>query len=92
MKIVIRFYENDSSISPYKIYKKQGTFPGDFLRFKPKTPPPYLEIANISNIKQDNPYNNQALFMNMYQIYLLLLSSFYIKIMVTLKYQIMKRE
>ena len=22
-----------------------------------KTPPPYLEIADISNIKQDNPYN-----------------------------------
>ena len=46
----------------YNISKNQGTFPGDFERFKPKNPPQYLEIANISNIKQDNPYNNQALF------------------------------
>ena len=83
---------NDNSISLYNIYKNQGTFPGDFLRFKPKTPPPYLEIADISNIKQDNPYNKQASFLDMYQIYVSLLSSLYIKIMFTLKYQIMKRE
>ena len=57
-----------------------------------KTPPPYLEIADISNIKQDNPYNKQASFLNMYQIYVSLLSSLYIKIMFTLKYQIMKHE
>ena len=83
---------HDSSISLYNIYKNQGTFPGDFLRLKPKTPPRYLEIADISNIKQDNPYNKHASFLNMYQIYVSLLSSLYIKIMFTLKYQIMKRE
>ena len=83
---------NDSSISLYNIYKNQGTFPGDFLRFKPKTLLPYLEIADISNIKQGNPYNKQASFLNMYQIYVSLLSSLYIKIMFTLKYEIMKRE
>ena len=83
---------NDSSISLYNIYKNQGTFPGDFLRFNPKTPSPYLEIADISNIKQDNPYNKQALYLNMFQIYVSLLSSLYIKIIFTLKYQIMKRE
>ena len=83
---------NDSSISLFNIHKNQGTFPGDFYRFKPKTPPPYLEIADILNIKQDNPYNKQASFLNMYQIYVSLLSSLYIKIMFTLKYQIMKRE
>ena len=55
-------------------------------------PHPYLEIADISNIKQDNPYNKQASFLNMYQIYVSLSSSLYIKIMFTLKYQIMKRE
>ena len=48
-------------------------------------PPPYLEIADISNIKQDNPYKKQASFLNMYQIYVSLLSSPYIKIMFTLK-------
>ena len=62
------------------------------MRFKPKNPPPYLEIADISNIKQDNPYNKQASFLNVYQIYVSLLSSLYIKIMFTLKYQIMKLE
>ena len=90
-KIFLTFYMNDSSISLYNIYKNQGTFPDDFLRFKPKPPPPYLEIADISNIKQDNPFNKQASFLNMYQIYVSLLSSLYIKIMFTLKYQIMKR-
>ena len=49
-------------ISTYNIYKNQGTFPNDFERFKPKTPPPYLEIADISNIKQDNLFNNQTLY------------------------------
>ena len=83
---------NDSSISLYNTYKNQGTFPGDFVRFKPKTPPPYLEISDISNIKQDNPYNKQASFLNMYQIYVSLLSSLYNKILFTLRYQIMKRE
>ena len=53
----------------YNTYKNQGTFPSDFLRFKPRNPPQYLEIADTSNIKQDNPYNNQALFLNMNQIY-----------------------
>ena len=91
-KIFFTFYLNDSSISLYNIYEIQGTFPGDFKRFKPKTPSPYLEIADISNIQQDNPYNKQASFLNMYQIYLSLLSSLYIKIIFTLKYQIMKRE
>ena len=67
-------------------------FQAIFLRFKPKNPPPYLEIADISDIKQDNPYNKQASFLNIYQIYVSLLSSLYIKIMFTLKYQIMKRE
>ena len=28
--IFLKFYKNDSSISPYNIYKNQGTFPGDF--------------------------------------------------------------
>ena len=56
---------------PITYIKNQGTFPGDFERFKPKKPPPYLEIVDISNIKQDNPYNNQALFQIMHQIYLL---------------------
>ena len=32
------------------MYRNQGTFPGDFLRFMPKPPSPYLEIAHISNI------------------------------------------
>ena len=75
---------NDSSISLCNIYNNQGTFPGDFKRFKPKNPPPYLEIADISNIKQGNPYNKQASFLNMYQIYVSLLSSLYIKIMFNL--------
>ena len=35
---------------------------------------------------------NKAPFLNMYQIYVSLLPSLYIKIMFTLKYQIMKRE
>ena len=39
------------------------------LKIQAKNPTPYLEIADISNIKQDNPCNNQALFLNMYQIY-----------------------
>ena len=47
--------------------------------------PPYIEIADISNIKQDNPYNKQASFLYMYQIYVSLLSSPYIEIMFTLK-------
>ena len=41
----------------------------------PPPPPPYLEIADISNIKQDIPYNKHASFLNMYQIYVSLLSS-----------------
>ena len=57
-----------------------------------KSYPPYLEIADIVNIKQGNPYNNQALFLFMHQTYLLLMSSLYIKIMFTLEYQIMTRE
>ena len=57
-----------------------------------KPHPPYLELADISNIKQGNQYNKHASFLNMYQIYVSLLSSLYIKIMFTLRYQIMKRE
>ena len=63
-----------------------------FLKIQAKNHTPYIEIADISNIKHDNPYNKQVSFLNMYQIYVSLLSSLYIKIMFTLKYQIMKRE
>ena len=54
------------------------------LKDSSQTPTPYLEIADTSNIKQDNPCNNQGLLLNMSRIYLLLLSSHYIKIMFTL--------
>ena len=62
--------------------------------FKDSSQKPHPHILKLltSNIKQDNPYNKQASFLNMYQIYVSLLSSLYIKIMFTLKYQIMKRE
>ena len=84
---------NDSSISLYNI-KIRVPFQAVFKDSSQKTQPhrAYLEIADISNIKQDNSYNKQASFLNMYQIYVSLLSSLYIKIMFTLKYQIMKRE
>ena len=59
--------------------------------FKDSSQKPHIYLE-ISNIKQDNPYNKQATFRNMYQIYVSLLSSLYIKIVFTLKYQIMKRE
>ena len=52
-----------------KTYLKSGYLSRRFLKIQAKPPHPYLEIADISNIKQDNPYNNQALFLNMYQIY-----------------------
>ena len=82
---------NDSSISLYNIYKIRVPFQAIF-KDSSQNPHPYLENADISNIKQDNPYNKQASFLNMYQIYVSLLSSLNIKIMFTLKYQIMKCE
>ena len=63
--------------------------------FKDSSQKPHLHIlkfADIPNIKEGNPYNKQASFLNMYQIYVSLLSSLCIKIMFTLKYQIMKHE
>ena len=71
---------------------KSGHLSRRFLKIQAKNPTPYLEIADSSNIKQDNLYNKQASFLNIYQIYVSLLSSLYIKMMFTLKYQIMKRE
>ena len=38
-QIFCKFYKNDSLISTYNIYKNQGTYRGDFERFKPKTLP-----------------------------------------------------
>ena len=60
-------------------YIKSGYLSRRFLKIQAKNQPPYLEIADISNIKQDNPYNKQALFLNIYQIHLLLLSSLTLK-------------
>ena len=77
---------------PITYIKIRVPFQAIFKDTSPKPLPPYLEIADISNIKQDNPYNNQALFLNMYHRYLSLLCSLYIKIMFTLKYHIMKGE
>ena len=56
--------------------------------FKDSNQKPHPHILKLLTF----PYNKQASFLNMYQIYLLLLSSLYIKIMFTLKCQIMKCE
>ena len=55
---------------PITYIKIRVPFQAIFKDSSQKPFPPYREIADISNIKQDNPYNNQALFLNMYQIYL----------------------
>ena len=78
MKIVIRFFSNFIRMivqyRPITYIKIKEPFQAILKDTSQNPTTPYLEIADILNIKQDNPYNNQALFLNMYQIYLLLLS------------------
>ena len=57
-----------------------------------KTYPHILKLLTFRISSRTIQYNKQASFLNMYQIYVSLLSSLYIKIMFTLKYQIMSRE
>ena len=74
IEIVIRFFSNFIRMRvqcrPITYIKIRVPFQAIFKDSSQKPLPIYLEIADISNIKQDNPYNNQALFLNMYQIYL----------------------
>ena len=75
MKIVIRFFSNFIRMivqyCPIPYIKIRVPFRAIFKDSSQKNPLPYLKIADILNIKQDNKNNNQALFLNMYQIYLL---------------------
>ena len=57
-------------VSPYNIYIKIRVPFQAILKIQAKDPTPISSIADILNMKQDNPYNNQALFLIMYQIYL----------------------